>query len=151
MIVDNIKNIDIYAGLNKDFPKVFEYMKTLTNDTAKGPFIIDGDNVHGSVWTAETTGKAEERKLEKHEKFIDIHYLLDGTEKFGYADAESLDVVEEYHVDEDYSLLVGKSSGVILTPGHFCIVFPQDAHSPYCIAEKEETVKRCVIKIRVAD
>lgn len=149
MITDSIKNIDIYKNLHKDFPKVFEYMKTLGKDSPKGPFVLDGDNVHGSVWTAETTGTAEERKLEKHEKFIDIHYLLDGCEKFGYADADTLTTSEEYHESDDYSFLEGNASGVILTPGHFCIVFPQDAHSPYCIAEKSETVKRCVIKIRI--
>ena len=149
MVTDSIKNIDLYVNLHKDFPKVFEYMKTLGKDTPKGPFVIDGDNVHGSVWTIETKGSYHDRQLEKHEKFIDIHYILDGNEKFSYADADTLTVTEGYHEDEDYSFLKGEASGILLTPGHFCIVFPEDAHSPYCIAENVETVKRCVIKIRV--
>ena len=149
MITDSIRNIDLYKDIHKDFPKVFEYMKTLGKDSPKGPFVIDGDNVHGSVWTIETKGFAEERLLEKHDKFIDIHYILDGSEKFGYADAETLTADCEYNSEEDYIFLKGKATGVVLTTGHFCIVFPDDAHSPYCINEEVETVKRCVIKIRV--
>ena len=149
MITDSIKNIDLYKDIHKDFSKVFEYLKSLDKDSPKGPFVIDGDNVHGSVWTIETSGTVNERKLEKHDKFIDIHYILDGEEVFSYADAATLTPECEYNEADDYIFLSGRASGVLLTPGHFCIVFPQDAHSPYCIAEKTETVKRCVVKIRV--
>lgn len=151
MISDSIRNIDLYKNLHKDFPMVFEYMKTLGKDSPKGPFVLDGDNVHGSVWTIETSGSPDERRLEKHEKYIDIHYILDGSEKFAYADAATLTTDCEYNSEEDYIFLKGKASGIILTPGHFCIVFPDDAHSPYCINGKSETVKRCVIKVRLSN
>lgn len=151
MISDSIRNIDLYKNIHKDFPKVFEYMKTLGKDSLKGPFVLDGDNVHGSVWTIETKGTPSRRRLEKHEKFIDIHYILDGSEKFGYADASTLTPICDYNSEDDYIFLKGKATGIVLTPGHFCIVFPDDAHSPYCINGKSETVKRCVIKVRVSD
>lgn len=151
MVADSIRNIDLYKNLHKDFPRVFEYMKTLGKDSPKGPFFLDGKNVHGSVWTAETKGTPDDRKFEKHEKYIDIHYILDGSEKFGYADASTLTPISEYNSEEDYIFMEGKATGVILTPGHFCIVFPEDAHISYCINEETETVKRCVIKVRMYD
>ena len=78
-------------------------------------------------------------------------YGFAGSEKFAYSYADSLTADGEYNSEEDYLFLTGKASGIILTPGHFCIVFPDDAHSPYCINGKSETVKRCVIKVRLSD
>ena len=149
MVTDTIRNIDLYASLHRDFPKIFAFLKTLSADAEPGQFVLDADNVYGHIAEKVTDAVIGEAPFEKHEKFIDIHYILDGEEAFGYQDAASLTETQAYNEEGDYALLSGRGTSVLLQKGFFCITFPEDAHTPAGIAAAPCKVKRVVVKVRI--
>ncbi len=149
MVVDSIQNSDAYESLHKAFPKVFAFLKTLSEDAAPGPFVLEEGNVYGNIVEKETTAVIGEAPFEKHEKFFDIHYMLQGEELFGYQDKSLLTVTHAYDEKDDYALLSGCGTAVHFPKGFFCITFPQDAHTPDGILEAPGKIKRVVVKVRI--
>ena len=78
-----------------------------------------------------------------------MHYIIDGTEQFGYAKIDTLTPVTEYDEKDDYILLLGEASRITLNKGDFVIAFPEDAHIPALKYKNSEKVKRAVVKIPV--
>ena len=149
MIIGNIKDAERYFGVNPNFEKAFEYLKTLAKNSEKGPFEFDG--FKGNVLMFDNLGKSSGDKevvLESHRQYLDIHYVIEGSEAIGYADIDTLEVSTEYNGDDDYLLLKGDIYKVYLKEGDFCIVFPEDAHAPSMYAW-DDSLKKAVVKIRV--
>lgn len=149
MIVGNIKDAKRYEKLNPNFAKAFDFLNTLNVDSATGSFESDGFKGNVSVLeTSDTSPDGEPKKLEAHREYIDIHYCIDGSEAIGYADISTLVPVTEYDGQNDYLLLTGDMSKVVLGKGDFCIVFPEDAHAPSMCVGGDKNVKKAVIKIK---
>ena len=88
---------------------------------------------------------------EAHRKYIDIQYLISGSEYIGILrDTTLLKEMQPYNEEKDIAFYT--SNGGTLrkaTPGNFFIFFPQDVHRP-CVKEKEQvTVKKLVVKMKV--
>jgi len=145
MIRDNIKYCDTYIAINDAFGKVFAKLKELNENTPAGRIDID-ENVWINV--NDIQKKQEEGFLfEAHKDFIDIHYVVAGSEQFAYSLIDSLCTEKEYSEVDDYELLKGKGEIITLNEGDFCIVYPQDAHAPF--VGKSEILKKAVAKIRI--
>jgi YhcH/YjgK/YiaL family protein len=95
----------------------------------------------------------EVARPESHRQFIDIQYLISGTERMGVSSVENgLHTVTEdrtpqqdilfWHIDEGETL-------VTLTPGMFAIFFPDDIHRPCCHLQDSMVnhLRKAVIKI----
>ena len=93
------------------------------------------------------TSKPErEGRWERHERYIDLQYVVSGVERIGYAPVRSLDS-GPYDADRDIAFLAGTGSFVTMPAGHLMLLWPGDAHMPG-IAEGEATlVRKVVIKI----
>ena len=149
MITANIKDAKRYFGVNPNFEKAFEFLKTLNKDSDTGAFEFDG--FKGSIVAfdaSDTTPDGEQKPLEAHREYLDIHYVLDGSEAIGYADIDTLEGVTDYDAEGDYILLKGDMYKVYLKAGDFCIVFPEDAHAPTMHAFDSKG-KKTIVKIRV--
>ena len=148
MIVGTIKDANKYASVNEYFPAIFEQLAKLTPDTMKGVVIEEGRAWFGG-------GKSDPHKrdadpvFEAHENFLDIHFIVEGEETFGYADVSHLNVTKEYDPKIDALFLKGHINEIKLKTGDFCVVFPEDAHIP-CM-ECGEGHYRVVAKVRVKD
>ena len=88
------------------------------------------------------------RVFEAHRDYLDIHYVISGSECVGYSDIDKLTVEREYDAEGDYLLLRGEVNRLILSPGEFCIVFPEDAHIPGMIGNTPSFIK-AVVKIKL--
>ena len=86
---------------------------------------------------------------ETHRKFIDVHYILSGSEVFGCCDAETLDVTREYDKDTDCEFLKGKGNLIAMSEGDFIIVFPEDAHNIIVDFDKSKELVTVVAKVRI--
>ena len=149
MIVANIKDAERYFGINPNFEKAFEYLRSLCDTSDNSPFEGDGFRANVSVIkTADYAPDGEFKKLEAHREYLDIHYCIDGFEAIGYADISSLEPVTDYNAEEDYLLLMGDMSKIVLGKGDFCIVFPEDAHAPSMCVGSIKSVKKAVVKIK---
>jgi YhcH/YjgK/YiaL family protein len=132
MVLDTIENANLYAGLNAGFAKAFEVLKDASLSQKKdGKYPVDGENIFYSIQRY-TTKPLNQGKLEAHRQYIDIQFLLSGVELLGYAPLKGLTIAEEYNPQKDIAFFETprEITKVILEPGLFCILFPDDAHLP---------------------
>lgn len=96
---------------------------------------------------------AESCKIECHDRFVDIQSTIEGAEGISVFDRSSLGVSEAYDPTNDVTFLSCDSeplARVVNTPGHFAMLFPDDAHRPQekCAGHPGK-VRKLVIKVRV--
>ncbi len=150
MIIGNINSCDRYSSFHKDFGKAFELLKSLKKEQEAGG--VRYGNLIG--WVNVITKKdinenKESVSLEIHKKHIDIHFILDGEEKFGYSDFRNLKQSVEYNSENDCGLYKGDFNLADFRCGEFCIVFPEDAHVFSLASGDDAIVKRVVIKVEI--
>ena len=151
MIIANIKDAERYYAINPCFSAVFEFLKTLSEDSKEG-VVSDNYRVNFSgkfVGTADKNPDGTDKSFEAHKDYIDIHYCISGSEGIGYADVQTLTPTTEYDKENDYFLLSGDYQKVVLRAGDFCIVFPEDAHIPMMTGAEGDKVLKAVAKVRV--
>jgi len=147
MIVDDLKNSSIYTKLHSKFSDAFDYLKE--NNFKKiepGKYEIDGDNLYARVIDMKTKLK-EEGSWESHKKYIDIHYLAEGIENFGYANIEQMNYCE-YIEEKDTVTLIGKGDFFVMKEGSFAICYPHDVHMPEIAVYEPMRIKKIVIKVK---
>lgn len=149
MIFDAIENSDYYVGLGEKFKTAFDFLKTTDFNSIKEDRIdIDGDNIYALINNYETKDP-EDCDWERHEKYIDIQYMVSGAENIGFVLSDYLDVKTEYNEEKDVEILKGDGDYVQLSDGEFVVFFPDDAHMPGLIVEKKETIQKVVVKIKI--
>ena len=152
MIVDSIKNAHLYKGLNADIDKVLEVAATLTSDGfTTGRQVIDGDRVFINHVSYETKSR-EVSASEAHRLYVDVMYMVDGCETIYVKPAHKLKkITKEYDpaIEALIAELDDDTTAVRLDAGTFCILFPDDAHAPGCIADSSMTVKKIIGKVKI--
>lgn len=146
MILGNIKDAKRYFCANERFEKAFEILRGLDESATEKIIVEDG-----IFWIniAEFDEIAPgEKQFEAHRDFLDIHFIISGVEKFGYADIEKLSETKGYDAENDYLLLSGNVDVVTLKKGDFCVVFPEDAHIPV-MGKGEGKLKKAIVKIKL--
>jgi YhcH/YjgK/YiaL family protein len=148
MILDKIVNIKNYLGITRNMDTAINYMvnKCFAN-LETGRHEIDGDSVFLLIQEYETK-RIDEGKLESHRKYIDIQYVIEGSELIGYAPIEDLKVVKEYDGDDDFMLFEGAFETHRIENGRFAVYFPHDGHMP-TINDCKKKVKKAVFKIQI--
>lgn len=92
-----------------------------------------------------------EQVAEKHETYIDVHYLIEGEEMIGWSPAEGGEQpVQAYDEEGDYALYQPSDEEVKLAmkPGMFAVFFPHDIHRPG-MAEQPAAIRKLVVKIHI--
>ncbi|GAB6991474.1 NanQ anomerase/TabA/YiaL family protein [Paenibacillus pini] len=115
-----------------------------------GRIEIDGDQMYVSVMELEAKSPAEQL-AEKHESYIDIHYLIEGEETIGWFSEENgLEPVKAYDHEGDYAIYNPDASEILLNlkPGMFAVFFPHDIHRP-SMGQPLATIKKAVVKVHV--
>ena len=151
MIKDSRSNIKWYKGLSANMDLALEYLKEIGNDSFQEQRVdLKGDEVFALYQTYETKDIAE-AKIETHEKYIDIQYMLSGEEIIRVADRAELRDSGGYSDEEDIEFWAMDSKGmdVVLKPGDFTVLFPQDGHAPRLNSGAPGTVRKVVIKVAV--
>jgi YhcH/YjgK/YiaL family protein len=127
----------------------FEFLEGASvEDKAPGRYPIDGDRIYATV-VQDRTRAVDTAQFEAHRKYIDLHYLIRGTELIGSADASSLREVKPYVSESEASLYERPKEykRLMLKPGDFTVFFPGQAHMPGCYVDKSEEIKKVVVKI----
>ena len=112
-----------------------------------GIYHIQNDDLFYIVSEYETRLQSN-RVLESHNKYIDIHSVIVGSEKIAYAAFADQMVVKKYDNKDDYVLYEGDSSLIKMNPGMFSIFFPNDLHASG-IGEESHKIKKVVMKVRI--
>jgi YhcH/YjgK/YiaL family protein len=150
MILDTIKNKDLYAALSPRIKRAFQYLaETDLSLLAPGRYDIDGSNIYALIQEYKTILK-QQGKWECHKNYIDIQYVLSGTEQIGYSNLEGMKIQTEYNTENDIAFLSGDGDYLTVKKDSYCIFFPDDAHQPKLAVDNiPEDVRKVVIKIKI--
>ena len=149
MILDKIANAKIYAGLNNKIDKALEYIKnTDLIKIEQGKHEIDGDSFYALINEYDTKEKSE-CYLEAHRKYIDVQYVVSGSELFGYSPLNSQRPHSEYNEEKDFELFDDEPCFIKFDSGMFAVFFPDDLHMPGINIDKTSRVKKLVLKVRI--
>ncbi len=151
MINDNILRSELYYPLHKNFKAAFDFIKTAISDNyGAGKYEIDGKDLYASI--QEYTSKLpEDAKTEGHKNYIDIQFIVSGTEVIDSFDITKAMAVTEYNPDKDFTQYENKVviTRSILNGGDFAIYFPHDIHRPgMCFNGSQAPVKKIVVKVK---
>ena len=148
MIVDQLTHAAVYDGLGVRIQAALAYLRNTNFDTVDvGRHDIDGDTVYAIVMDYHTK-PPEQGFLEVHRRYLDVQYIVTGTERMGYAHRDALTPEGVYDEDKDLLKLVGDASFLAVTAGTFLIFYPHDAHMPGIALNDAEPVRKVVVKVR---
>lgn len=151
MIFGDINNT---RDMEKIYPdpiiKAINHLKSVDlNDIEAGKYEIQGQDIYYNVVDVETKDKKLGRP-EIHKKFIDIHFLIKGEELIGFArDSSNNRVSEELFEKRDILFYenVENEMDLVMKPGNFVILFPNDVHRAACVLEKKSLIRKVIVKI----
>ncbi len=147
MLISSIKN---HKNILKFFPQletIFDFIiKNISSQTADGKINITNE-IFATVQTCQPKPK-NEQVLEKHKKYIDLQYIISGSDKIGWKFYDkNFKVLKRYNSKKDIAFYSDTPDTFIhLKKGEFAIFFPEDTHAPLC---GEKSVKKCIVKIPV--
>lgn len=130
--------------------KAFDWLKN--NDLeaiAAGTYEIEGRDIFAMV-SEITTQPAAERRAEKHDQYLDIQYIISGTERMGYVPYTGKEEILENPEGKDNCFYqnLQHENFVDVTAGCYCIFFANDIHRPGVAAGNAQAVKKVVIKVK---
>ena len=149
MILDKLELWNAYDWRGERFEKGFRFLAAMTPDIADGRYAIDGEDVFCSI-SAYDTAPLEGKEYEAHRQYADIQYMMRGEESILWAPVSGLTVTKPYTPDIEFYALSDSPSDVVLTDGLFCVFFPQDAHAPCITHGQSPSVRKAVVKVRIA-
>ena len=150
MICDRIENASTYYCLGSRFETALRYLAEHDlSALAPGEYPIDGRDVFLKIQEYETT-TPENCKIELHELYADVQFIIEGEEEFGYSHRSGSIPKVPYNPATEMALVDCPELGIIIQkPGCFAIVFPQDAHQSCRIYKKPCRIKKGLIKVRL--
>ena len=150
MIIDTFENAARYYMLHPAMELVLDYMENVELSEFKaGRIELSGKDVFVNAMD-QCTVSEEESVWESHERHIDIHYLLEGSELIKYAEEYKMEVEVPYNEEKDVTLFSGQGGIEVNHPkGGFVIFFPEEIHKAMVADGIPSKVKKLVGKIRV--
>ncbi len=148
MILGSLNYSERIERLHPRFKEVFAYIKQ--NDLLNAPLeriVLDGDKLFINNVLVE--GKEQSTQpMEAHKRYIDIHVLLEGEERVGWADIDKLgEPSKAYDEPDDYMLYEQEATSYVdLKPNEFVIVYPEDAHAPVIGQDK---IRKLIVKVLI--
>lgn len=150
MIYDNIDNLELYAGISEDIRIGLEYLHDLKPDIEKGVYELT-PRVKAIV-SEYSTKEENEYGYEAHRDYIDIQYLVSGSEEICCLPLEYLKETKPYNKEIDaafYDEAEVKPQELLLGNGYFAVLFPQDGHMPQLCVDEPSLVKKVVVKVKI--
>lgn len=150
MILDRIENRELYESISPRLKQGLEYLAALSSEDFREERIeLDGKNLFVLHQIYETV-EASVQKYENHARYIDIQYIVEGSEIIRYADTAGLQVAAPYDETKDAGFFdLTPGTDCLLGPGDFAVFFPRDAHAPKIAAGSPGTVKKAVVKVLI--
>lgn len=143
MIKDKLVNIDKYK-INDAFERFKKIISESRNlDKIEAPF--------KAIPLEYETKNFDVSIFENHQKFIDVHYIISGSEQIGLANLYEVKPNMEYDSQNDYQLFDGKmNEKVELKKGEFLILFEHEPHVTGGVSSiGKQIVNKVVFKVPV--
>jgi YhcH/YjgK/YiaL family protein len=151
MILDTLDQADRYAHLHPGFSLAFDFLRHVDGSQALGRHDLDGDRAFALVQTY-TTKPQVKALFEAHRKYIDVQFIYRGRESILWAPLASMTEATQPYLDsKDAALwkLTPDLTPLHVSDGHFCILYPEDAHAPCVEWDAPSEVFKVVVKVAV--
>lgn len=152
MIFGNLENLGNITMYPEAIQKALSYLKENDfTDMPSGNYELQGKDLYAQVFERMTV-PAEQSEAEVHRQYIDLQYLVRGHEQIGYAPDTLTYEVKEDKLEENDVLFyksVERETFLEMKEKDFAVFFPNDIHRPTCMYEKQEVVKKVVLKISI--
>lgn len=144
MVLDRVEEQERYYGLHPLLEEAFAFL-------SEGPTLAPGryelsSGAYATVSEADTKPLSE-AKLEAHNKYIDLQYVVAGSERMAWAHVQEVVTVSEYDAENDIYFMDGPCTSLTIKPGTFYIMYPSDAHKPGCHNEFPKRYKKIIVKL----
>ena len=150
MIVDQIKNIDVYKSISADIYAGLQFIQKATPNIELGTYPIN-ERVKALVTEYETIENFE-RGYEAHKHVIDIQFPIIGLERVKWSPIGNMNVNIPYDQVKDRTFYKDPSiqgTHVDIGNGIFAIMFPEDGHGPQHFINQPELIKKITIKVSI--
>jgi biofilm protein TabA len=152
MIVTDLVHIERQVLLTPTLVKAIEFLRRPDLGARDGGRVeIDGERVFALPQRYETVA-AESPKFEYHRKYLDIQFILEGTETIAWMPATKIKITEPYDREKDITFGNGfpeETTLVRLRAGQLAIFYPEDAHAPRLTNGSPSKVFKIVVKVEV--
>ena len=149
MILDRIENIHLYKPLGEHLSVALDFIHSFDfSSVDDGKIEIDGDNIFAFVSEYQTKN-VEASELEGHRKYIDVQYMLKGSELISYTPLLNQKTSVEYSKENDIIFFKGEGEFIKLSEGSFAVLFPNDLHQPCIFVDKPSLVRKVVVKVMI--
>ncbi len=148
MILAKLTDSKRYEKIHPALTTLFDYVKSHNLLSVQGGRLtLDGDNLFINVSDA-TLKTKDAQKLEVHRQYIDVHFPLSGTEIIGVRDLDTLTEPDEpFNEADDFAVYTAPATNyLVVNPGEFCLVFPEDAHAPIIGTGK---LRKLIAKVKI--
>lgn len=152
MIKNSLKYTKNYYNLSDKIKLALKYLEQ--NDLKErqnGHYDILGNDVYINI--QDYTSKPETQgKWEAHRKYIDIQFMIKGSERIGVGEIDNYQTSEAYDEAKDLEFLNttnDKHQFINMNENDFIILYPQDVHMPQIAMDTPSYVKKAVVKISI--
>lgn len=146
MIVCPFKELHRYAAV---IPGLEEAVKAVQALESMEPGTVPLSGSNKILVQQGTTKPAAGQLLEAHREFLDIQYLVKGSEVVGWAPVDTLTLDGEFNTTKDKGMYSGNCDFMNIAEGYCYVVFPEDAHMPGSHLDTPTQYEKLVIKLKV--
>ncbi len=134
--------------LNKRIDQAIKYIKCLDKNELKTGVHYVSETFYYFVQEYDTKDRMD-CKLESHRKHVDIQWIVEGEEELNVTDISGLKLDIEYSEEADIMFWEPKRNmmRMILTPGAYVVLYPQNAYMGCISVNSPVKVKKIVGKV----
>lgn len=142
MIICPWKEIGRYAAVIPGLQEAIEAVDALTDLTPRTVPLSGNNKILVQSGTTKPVGDSE-----AHRKFLDIQYIVKGSEIMGWAPVDALTPADEFNETKDKGMYAGPVDCIRIAAGNCYVVFPEDAHAPGVHLDTPSEFTKLVIKL----
>lgn len=150
MIYSNLDNLADYPFLPSAIQACFSYAASHDLSTlSAGRHEVDGDRIYVNILEY-TTASEENRIWEAHQKYLDLHLMVQGQEYVALNHIQQMRL-GEFQEARDFLPMEGDAAcHLCLRPRDFLICYPTDGHKTGICVTEPSKIKKAIFKIAIA-
>ncbi|NWK55168.1 YhcH/YjgK/YiaL family protein [Verrucomicrobiaceae bacterium N1E253] len=156
MIISTLTEADAQTTGSAAMKTALDFLKANFNgEITEGRFEVDDGELFGYSQVYQTELPGENVVYEVHRRYIDVQYIISGSETMRWLPLDELSETQPYDVEGDYLLgIAGGShySEISFREGQIMVMYPGDAHAA-CLASPEgvQEVRKLVVKVPICE
>ncbi|MEG0493756.1 MAG: YhcH/YjgK/YiaL family protein [Clostridia bacterium] len=131
--------------------EALRYLLTLQKDKLPAQSYTLGESGVFVNFANTVTSPESERVFEAHEKYADLHFVVEGTERIDLGWTKSMQQSKPYEEADDTALYQGTPhTRSVMTVGEFLLCMPGEAHRVLVAPNESAPIQKAIAKIPVS-